>query len=157
MTSVRVRRIRLRTQVWWTLPLHQIMSTLGVLVLAALLTFSTSSASRARQLLTETPYFPVQIGLAFVAGFILQRCLHHRVMLWVWLLPFLILSVSFILSPLPFVGRLEHFFGWACRPESRCFDQLAATLPFYTAASYSSAAFLRRTLQTRAEPQEAAK
>lgn len=134
---------------WWSLPLHQIISTLGVIVLASLLTFSTSSVPQARWILTETPYFPVQIGLALVVGFVLQRYLQHRVMLWVWLLPSLVLIISFVLTPLPFVGRLERYFGRGCRPEFRCFDQLAVTLPFYAAASYSLAALLSRALQRR--------
>lgn len=141
------------TGLWWTFPLHQIMSSLGVPVLAGFLTFAITSVSRARWILTETPYFPVQIGLAFVIGFVLQRYLGHRVMQWVWVLPFLILSVSFVQTPLPFVARLDRYFGWGCRPELRCFVQLAVTLPFYAAVSYSLAAFLGRALQRHPQQQ----
>jgi hypothetical protein len=140
----------------WVLPFHQIISTLGVMVLAGFLAFATSSASRARWILTETPYFPVQIGLAFVIGVALQRCLRHRIMQWVWVLPSLILLVSFILTPLPFVGRLQHYFGRGCKLEFRCFVQLSVTLPFYAAASYSLAAFLSRILHRRLRQHEAA-
>ena len=157
MTSAGRGQIQRETGSWWALPLHQIMSTAGVLVLAGFLTFATSSAAQARWILTETPYFPVQIGLAFVIGFVLQGYLRHRLMLWVWLLPFLILSVSFILTPLPFVSRIERYFDRGCRPEFRCFVQLAVTLPFYTAASYSFAAFLSRKLKRRSKQDEAAK
>jgi len=105
-SSVGNGRFHRRTRLWWAFPLHQIISTVGVLILAGFLTFATSSSSRARWILTETPYFPVQIGLAFLIGFVLQRYLHHRVMQWVWVLPFLILCVSFGLTPLPIGGSL---------------------------------------------------
>lgn len=118
-----------------------------MLALAGLLAFVFSSSQRARWILTETPYFPVQIGLAFLTGLMLPRFLRHWLMKWVWVLPFLILCVSFILTPLPLVGKIERFFGWGCRPELRCFVQLAVTLPFYTAASYALAAFLRGAIQ----------
>ena len=151
MTSAGGRQIHWSTELLWTLPLHQITSTLGVLLLAGFVTFSTFSVSRARWILTETPYFPVQIGLAFVVGFVVQYYWRHWVMLWVWLVPLLVLLVSFILTPLPFVGRVERYFGWACRPEFRCFAQLAVTLPFYAATSYSFGAFLSRKISKSRE------
>lgn len=146
-----------RTELLWAIPFHQIMSTVGVLVLAGLLTFAISTPSRARQILTETPYFPVQVGVSFVVGFTLRRFLHHRMMQWVWLLPFVILTVSFLLTPLPFVGRLDRYFNGGCKPEFRCFVQLAVTLPFYTAVSYSLAAFLSSTLERGRQSRESGK
>jgi len=143
--------------VWWAFPFHQILSTVGVLALAGFLTFILSPSTRARWILTETPYFPVQIVLALFIGFVLPRFLRHRLMQWVWVLPFSILCVSFVLTPLPLVGRFERYFGWGCRPELRCFVQLAVTLPFYTAASYSVAAFLRSTIQRRKQQHETAR
>ena len=108
-------------------------------------------------MLTEIPYFPIQIALAFVMGFVLPRFLRHWLMKWIWVLPLLILCISFILTPLPLVGRLERYFGWGCRPEVGCFVQLAVTLPFYTAASYSLAAFLRNTIERYTRQHEKAK
>jgi|SRR5581483_3458467 len=156
MALTKAGQIRSSMESWWVLPFHQIISTLGVIVLAGFLAFTTSSASRARLILTETPYFPVQIGLAFVIGFALQRCLRHRIMRWVWVLPSLILLVSFVLTPLSFVGRLQHYFGRGCKPEFRCFVQLSVTLPFYAAASYSLAAFLSSRFYKRLRQHEAA-
>jgi hypothetical protein len=144
-----------RKGVWWLFPLHQILSTIGVLALAGLLTFVFSPSQWARWILTETPYFPIQIALAFVIGLALPRFLRHWLMKWVWVLPFLILCISFTLTPLSVPGKLERFFGWGCRPELGCFVQLAVTLPFYTAASYSVAAFLRG-LGQKAETQREA-
>lgn len=146
-SSVAQEQIQRRAGLWWAFPLHQLLSTVGVLILAGFLTFATLSPSRARWILTGTPYFPVQIVIAFFIGFVFQHYLRHRVMEWVWVLPFLILCVSVALTPLPLVGRFDRYFGWGCRPELHCFVQLAATLPFYTTASYSLAAFLSRTLR----------
>jgi len=148
-SSVEGGHIYRKTKLWGTFPVHQIVSTVGILLLAGFLTFAVSSPSRARWLLTETPYFPVQIGLAFFVGFILQRYLRHRVMQWVWVLPLSVLCVSFGLLHLPVGARIEHYFGTSCRPEFRCFDQLAITLPFYTSVSYSLAAFLSRHFKRR--------
>ena len=142
---------------WWKFPLHQLLSTVGILILAGILTFAVTSSSQARWILTEKPYFPVQTAVAFCVGFALGRYLKHRAMEWVWVLPLLILCVSFGLIHLTFGGRLEHFFGTSCKPELRCFDQLAVTLPFYTAASYSLAAFLSRHFKGRTQQHETAK
>jgi hypothetical protein len=140
---------------WWTFPLHQIVSIVGVAILSGMITFDLMTTSRAQWLLTETHFFPVQIGVAFLVGFLLHRYLLHRVMQWVWVLPFLFLCVCFGLGvkfvsfdeySLPVGKRVALYFGTSCRPEDRCFVQLAITLPFYTAASYSLAAFLSRTL-----------
>lgn len=146
-----------RAGVWWTFLIHQLLSTLGILMLAGFVTFAVASSSRARWILTETPYFPVQIALAFCAGFVLRRYWRHRAMEWVWVLPFFILCVSFARMHLTLGGRLEHFFGASCRPELRCFDQLAVALPFYTAVSYSLAAFLSRHFKECRQQTEAAK
>jgi len=143
--------------VWWAFPFHQILSTIGVLALAGLLTFIVSPPPRARWILTETPYFPVQIALAFLIGLVLPRFLRHWLMQWVWVLPFSILCVSFIATPLPLAGRFERYFGWGCRPELGCFVQLAVTLPFYAAASYALAAFLRSTIQKQRGRHETAR
>lgn len=135
-------KIENKAVTWWWFLLHQFLSTIGVSVLAAFLVSVITGPSRARWILTETPYFPIQITLAFLFGFALRRYRRHRAMEWVWVIPLLILCVCLAITPLPFVVRFQRYFGWACRPESRCFVQLAVTLPFYTAASYSLAAFL---------------
>src|SRR6266567_2943621 len=45
-------------------------------------------------IVSETPYFPVQIIFALLLGCLLGRALRHRSMVWVWLLPFAILCYS---------------------------------------------------------------
>lgn len=104
--------------------------------------------------LTETPYFPVQIGFALVLGWLLGRSLGHRSMLWVWILPLVILCFAIVITPVEqtsvlakqFSGqtRLSHFFGWGCRPAARCLNQLVITLPFYSSLAYSMGAVLGR-------------
>lgn len=138
--------------------MHQVIATIGILVVTPLVTglvfdclrlFGlTYSLNYLHSLLTDAPYFPLQIALALLLGWVLSRWLHHRSMLWVWLLPLAVLSLAFTALPtvasLPFQSRLSHFFGWGCRPENRCFDQLAITLPFYIAVAYSAGALLAR-------------
>jgi len=134
---------------WWAFPLHQLLSTVGVSFFATCLTFVISHSSQARQILTETPYFPIQIGLAFFIGFLPPTHQRQRVMEWVWVLPFLVLCVCFSQTHIPLPMRIDHYFGRGCRPELRCFVQLAVTLPFYTSSAYSLAAFLSRKFRKR--------
>ena len=155
--SAKGGQIHREAGLWWTFLLHQLQSTLGILVLAGFLTFSVSTPSRAHRILTETPYFPVQIVLALCVGFGLRRYMRDWVMEWVWVLPFLILCVAFARTHLPFGNALEYFFGRGCRPEFHCVDQLAITLPFYAATSYSVGAFLSRHLKGHTQENEITK
>jgi hypothetical protein len=102
------------------------------------------------------PYFPVHVGLALVLGWSLGAWLQHRSMEWVWIIPFLVLSYEIVtFSPLKPLGfkpdwylsspsRVSRFFGWGCRPENRCLEQLIFTMPFYGALAYSVGAYLAR-------------
>lgn len=138
--------------------MHQLIGTIGVGVGALLLTGLAFDLLRllgrhytmgySHWILTGTPYFPVQIVLALFLGWLLSRRFHHRSMLWVWILPTGILCCAFAVLPtvtsLTLQFRLSHFFGWGCRPENRCFDQIGVTLPFYIAVAYSAGALLAR-------------
>jgi hypothetical protein len=139
--------------------LHQFVATLGVLVAAPWLVVLGCDLLRmfgrtiymrdVSWLLTETPYYPVQVVVALFLGRFLGFYLRHRSMVWVWVLPFLILSGLFIanarvfpldpgsLSVLAPSSRLSHFFGWGCLVQERSFDQLLVTMPFYAAVAYS--------------------
>jgi hypothetical protein len=100
-------------------------------------------------ILTESPYYPVQVGLALLLGFTLGGILKHRSMSWVWIIPAGILGtamISFlrhgqiIVWALPVISSesvWSHFFAWGCLPHLRCIDQLDFTMPFYSAVSYS--------------------
>jgi hypothetical protein len=134
--------------------LHQFVSTIVILMLSTILTGTVVPVQRARWILTETPFYPVQILIAFSVGFAMAHYCRHGVMQWVWIFPALVLTVSFIRMGGSFLARLEHYFGWACRPELRCFDQLGMTLPFYTSAAYSFGAFLSRHFKGSARANE---
>jgi hypothetical protein len=109
-------------------------------------------------ILTETPFFPVQIALGLYSGWVLGRRLKHRSMMWVWVIPGLILCYAVVamlnLSPprtlvsLYRGGSLSHYFGWGCQPRDRCLDQLLITMPFYAATAYSIGARLAFTSAT---------
>jgi hypothetical protein len=105
-------------------------------------------------IMTETPYFPVQIALGFYCGWKIYRRLRHREALWVWVPPLLVLCYAVVAIPtsgpqmtsifiqLGGQSPLSHYFGWGCQPKNGCFDQLLITLPFYTATAYSIGACL---------------
>jgi len=145
---------------------HLIISTFGVVVAAAVLTYSivlplhlfipSLNSRTVHWILTETPYFPVQILVGLLWGFQLGRRYRHRAMLWTWIVPalaivFLILFVS--LPPVVVSGveltKREHFFGSGCLPQNHCFEWVF-TLLLFAAAAYSLGAFAERMLPRRA-------
>ena len=107
-------------------------------------------------ILSGTPYYPVHVCLALFLGWSLGGWLQHRSMLWVWVIPTAILCI--VVAAFPWIGqtatkqywyvsspsRLSHFFGWGCRLENRCSDQLITTLPFYCSVAYSLGAWRAR-------------
>jgi hypothetical protein len=141
--------------------LHLTVSTVGVCVLAVLSTFTftealhpifpTIGSRTAHWILTETPYFPVQIVTGLLMGFQLGRRYEHRVMLWTWVVPALGIALLILFAPFrPMVVSgveitpIRHFFGWACLPQNHCFDQVGFTLLLYAAGAYSVGALLAR-------------
>jgi hypothetical protein len=145
---------------------HLALSTLGVGGVAApVLTYSVvlflhpffpSLGTRTvGWILTETPFFPVQIVVGLLWGFQLSRRYGHRVMLWAWVVPALAIAFFILFVRLPTVvvsgvelTQAEHFFGRKCLPQNHCFEW-AFTLLLYTAAAYSLGAFLARRLPHR--------
>ena len=110
-------------------------------------------------IVSETPYFPVQIIFAFLLGWLLGRALRHRSMVWVWVLPLAILCYSLLTATVlipewtsvlvrPGVGQswFSHYFGWGCQPAAHCLDQLLITMPFYSSLAYSVGAALARRM-----------
>ncbi len=155
--------------------LHQFISTLGIIVLAAYLTayvfdvvhlFGRSFPSKTMYwILTGTPYYPVQFGVALLLGWLIGRRVQHRAMLWVWVLPLAYLTYAVIAIPtlVPNLippayqagigeSRLKHYFGWGCGGVHPCFDQAAITLLFYAAVAYSVGALLSRKVPKRHRP-----
>ena len=116
-------------------------------------------------ILGGTPFFPVQVGVGLVLGWILGRHLRDKSMRWVWVLPFAVLCYAFVtipslnpeVTPLRLqagVGqsRLAHYFGWGCQAVHNCFDQEVYTAPFYAGAAFSIAAFAAEELTEGASP-----
>lgn len=142
--------------------LHQLVGTIGVIAVAGLLTSAIINVLRwlgwpipghyLSRILTESPYFPVQITLALIFGCLLSRRFRHQGMLWVWVIPgaflgYLIVALPTTAAAVASDSRLSHFFGRGCRVESHCFDQLGATLPFYVSVAYSLGALIARKMQ----------
>jgi hypothetical protein len=152
---------------------HQSIGTFGVAVFAYLLGISLhdlaaqlGAAYSMRPvyfILTETPYFPVQIVLGLWFGWLLGKRFGHRSMNYVWVLPALVLCCAVLLfavlspsyhsvlanQPSP----LSRFFGWGCQPKNHCLDQLVTTMPFYASSSYSLGAWFARQLGQKNERQ----
>jgi hypothetical protein len=146
------------------LVMHQVLATLGVLVWAGLLTSIALGIPRlwghlfrmsdTRRILLAAPYYPIQIIVGLLWGWLVWRQYRHRVMLWVWVFPLIALVLgilddltrSFSLYPgffsLDFRITLMHFFGVQCRLEDRCFNQIGFSLPFYAAVAYATGAWL---------------
>lgn len=140
---------------------HLALSTLGVAVVAApVLTYSivlslhpffpSLGTRTVHWILTETPFFPVQIAVGLLWGFLLGRRYRQRVMLWTWIVPALAIALFILFVPLPSVivsgvelTKAEHFFGRGCLPQNHCFDW-AFTVLLYSAAAYSIGAFAAR-------------
>jgi hypothetical protein len=148
VVSVSIRKEQINWgRLLWTFPLHQIIGTFGVLLLARALIYEIVSPQTAQQVLTQTPYFPVPVALAFISGFFWQRRLGHQAMQWVWVLPALILFYMIDqTSPSLSVG-LARRLGAPCPfpVDLQCAGLRGAEALFCTAVSYSLGAFLSRT------------
>jgi hypothetical protein len=148
-----------------TLLMHQFIGTAGVLILATIFTHIAFElpSPLARTLTTHdlngvlrgSPYFPVQIAVALLLGWLLSDLFGHDSMLWIWVLPYAWLVYDFVRSStvlgLTFQARFSHFFGWGCRPENHCIDQTGVTLPFYAAVAYSIGALLARKMPLKSD------
>jgi hypothetical protein len=146
---------------------HQFVGTWGIAFLAAFGLFSLFDAlpnvanwkptsHSVSWVLMENPFYPVQIVAGLYFGWLLARLFHHRSMLWIWILPLAILIYAFISTPSvsPWASiltrpnsvqsRFSYYFGWGCKPQVRCLDQLMITMPFYVSVAYSLGALLAR-------------
>jgi hypothetical protein len=98
---------------------------------------------------SETPYFPVQIIFALILGGLLGRSLKDKSIIWIWVLPFVTLSYELVTVFIPVAertSRLSYFFGDGCQVAAHCLAQLLITMPFYSSLAYSIGAFLARRM-----------
>lgn len=137
--------------------MHEVFSTVGVIILSGFITFdivwivhhiySGFGNKVASRILTEMHFFPVQVCISLVLGWLLNRSLGQKQASWVWVLPTAVLMIAIIHGPV-FNGiddgysAMSHFFGTGCAPQNHCFDQVVFTLPVYTSAFYSLGASL---------------
>jgi len=149
---------------------HQMAGTFGVPIFAYLLGVSLFnlegllgreySLRPLHHILTETPYFPVQIALGLWFGWLLGKRFLHRSMIYVWVLPFLMLSYAVVAVPTFSAGytsvliavqsRFSHYYGLVRQPKNHCLDHLIVTMLFYAGTSYSIGAYLAlKTTQVR--------
>jgi hypothetical protein len=167
------RRIGLRIIIFVA---HQFMGMYGVVWLSTLLAFTIGTIlvhlfslfgrsfglRPVYWIMTENPFFPVQIAMGLSWGWVIYRRFRHRSMLWVWVVPVLILCYAIVNLSIsrsgdsvfsPAVGirsALAHYLGWGCSVrKDRCFDQIILTLPSYASAAYSSGAGLAMRLLNR--------
>lgn len=153
--------------------MHQVLATLGVVLWAGVLISAALSIptfwghsfflSELRKVLQATPYYPAEVVVGFLWGWLVWRQFQHRAMLWVWVFPLvtLILGIADDLTRtselypgflgLDFRITLARFFGRSCRLEDHCFDQIGMTMPFYAAVSYAIGAWfaLRFPIRSR--------
>jgi hypothetical protein len=101
-------------------------------------------------LLTGTPYFPLQVAVAFLSGWWIMKKLGQVESLWVWILPAFAMLVAMVHGPVIQLGgqasysAISHFLGDGCRAQDHCFDQVVFTLPLYTGIAYSLGAVAGR-------------
>src|SRR5260370_42143390 len=130
---------------------HQFVATIGVIVFTAFIAFqllpniSFLQGKMNRSLhwiLTETPYFPLQIAIAGLLGYLIcSTKLRHFALLWVWLLPLLWIAAAFF-NLIPTTAdvvvkpAIAHFFAQRSHPPSHFFIHLPFTLPFFHSLSY---------------------
>jgi hypothetical protein len=138
--------------------MHQFIGTEGVIWLTIFGSFllrgsvtmmheawAQSAFMRAMHLiLSNTPFFPVQIAAGAYLGWRLYCRWRHRSMFWVWILPGVLLAYGltlfFMANPWTLSAAgviLSHFFGWGCQADYHCYDQLFYTQLFYSSVAYS--------------------
>jgi hypothetical protein len=137
--------------------MHQIIATEGVIWLTIVGSFLLRGSIEAvheprahsalmwamRLIMSNAPFFPIQIAAGTYLGHKLYRLWGHRSMIWVWILPGVLLTYAVIAIPTlspwslsPQTGPLSHYFGWGCQAKYNCYDQFTFTQPFYTSVAY---------------------
>jgi hypothetical protein len=125
---------------------HQLISTVGVILLSGELVFLFCSIARslssyftpklASKILTQIPGFPIQATVGLLLGFIIGKFAQRKVMVWVWVLPLVLFAATALYPPLG--GSL---FGPYSVPNAgrqiSLLDRLSYALPFIASAAYA--------------------
>jgi hypothetical protein len=125
--------------------MHQVVSTLGVVVLSAMSWYGTVellklgrvnvTAQVTTSVLLGTPGFPFQGASGFVLGFALARRLPAKSAVFVWILPLLWFGFG-ALAVAP-TAELAYLIGGGCNVNRGCFHQVSFTLPLIASVSYT--------------------
>jgi len=124
--------------------LHQFFCPYALLFITGIITFSViwmfhGTAKTASYILTGTPYFPIQIAVGAIAGFLVARYFDWPLTRWTWVVPLGILLTSMLFVPPPHgVSLFGYWFGWS-GASGRVFPPLqpGITMPFYLSVTYS--------------------
>lgn len=141
---------------------HQLSATFLVMIWAGALTAMALSVPRLwgrifrvrdiYPLMTASPYYPIQILVGVLWGWLRGFVTRERMMLWVWVCPLAVLVIAILAradtypsSVMPgsmlseYSSIRSYFFGWGCRPRNGCIEQIGTTLPFYASEPIPSA------------------
>lgn len=136
---------------------HQVVSTIGVVVLSGMSWYGTVELLRlgranvtsevTTSVLLGTPGFPFQAASGFVLGFTLARRLPAKAAVLVWILPFLWFGFG-ALAVAP-TSKLTYLVGGSCNPNRGCFYQLSFALPLIVSVAYTVGVVVFRWWQQR--------
>jgi hypothetical protein len=132
--------------------LHQIFCPYLLLAATALITFEIvgifhGTLKTAHYILTGMPYFPIQIGVGAITGYLVGRFSVWPLTRWVWIIPLGILLASMISVPPPEgISMIGYWFGWSGTPGHVPWPSLqpGITMPFYVSAAYALFSLLGR-------------
>ena len=139
--------------------IHQVVSTLGVMMLSAISWYSTMELLKLVRVNLTTgvttlvllgiPGFPFQGIVGFVLGVGQTRRLRVKSALFVWILPLL----WFCFGTLAVAPSLEpaYLIGGGCKVSRGCFYQAGWTLPLVASVSYTLGAIVSKRLWPRSE------
>jgi hypothetical protein len=147
--EVTALRITFKLPIWAQYLLELFLATYGPMIAAAMLIYAlfpvahsvdVSLTFRTFNRILSRPYFPVQIGLGLMTGYVVRARLRTPFTFWVWIIPtiflgFCVLTFKTGVFESWWTVRLDHFFGSKCQPPE-CFDQMRCTTPFYTSWAY---------------------
>jgi len=130
---------------------HQLISTLGVLIISGQLVFTFCAVARtwnpsvpaklASKILTGIPGFPVQAVIGLVLGFLLARFFGRwvmvRVMVWMWVLPLILFGLAVLFPPMHGAPLFAPYARGNSGPANTFLSVLSYSFPLVAAAAYS--------------------
>jgi hypothetical protein len=155
--------------------MHQILAIFGVIVWAGMLTAiaivdiskmrgRVAHLSDVHRALSAAPFFPIEVVVGLLLGWLVWKQFQDRVMFWVWVFP-LVPLLMIMLEDSTHVSTiypgatvtnykimLSTYFGSGCHVDEGCFKQIEFTVPFYAAVSYAIGAWFGWRFPIRSRP-----